>query len=215
MATMASREDRDAFPGASFEEVEDSDVAPRDSNILQAILGEGLTVFTFDGLKRLLRIHQEILSRALDRLEDEGLVEKVVEGYRVTERGGELVTRLLGSASSPIPIVQSLLPQNIEVTRIISGLKGRWFGSLRWLGYSQTDEGVVLKWITEEGGIQVDAKFTDAFLSIEAKVGEGKEVSSAVKASYQLLGYISRLYMPRRARNLVSPVAFYPDVAFA
>ncbi len=204
------------LPGPGPGEMEDSSITPRDSSILQAIQEEGLTVFTFDGLKRLLGVHQEMLSRVLDRLEEEGLVEKLPEGYRVTVRGSELFPRRLSSAPSRIPIVQSLLPQDIDLKRIISELKGRWFGNLRWLGYSQTDEGVVLKWITEDDGIQLDAKFTDAFLSIEAKVGGGEEVSHAVKASHQLLGYISRLYDgPRRARSFASPIVFYPDMALA
>src|SRR5438552_16960774 len=138
-----------------FSEIEQSgdiDLTPRDSNILHAIQDEALTVFAFDGLKRLLGVHQEMLSRVLDRLEDEGLLEKGSEGYRLTDRGSHQVARPLNSPQPRIPIVQSLLPHDIDVQRIIAGLKGRWVGSLRCLGYSQTDEGVVLKWITEEEG---------------------------------------------------------------
>ena len=192
------------------------ELTPRDSNILQAIQEEGLTVFAFDGLKRLLGVHQEMLSRVLDRLEDEGLVEKVSEGYRLTVRGNQQAPRPLSSTQPRIPIVQSLLPHDIDVQRIIAGLKGSWFGSLRWLGYSQTDEGLILKWITEEDNIQIDAKFTENYLSIDAKVGEEKDVSKAVKASHQLMGHISQLYGgPKRGRNLLTPVSFFPDLDFA
>ncbi len=202
-----------------FAEIGQSDeveLTPRDSNILQAIQEEGLTVFAFDGLKRLLGVHQEMLSRVLDRLEDEGLLEKVSEGYRLTVRGSQPIARPLNSTQPRIPIVQSLLPHDVDVQRIIVGLKGRWFGSLRWLGYSQNEEGLVLKWITEEDSIQIDARFTENYLSIDAKVGEEKEVSQAVKASHQLMGHISRLYGgPRRGRNMLTPVGFYPDMSFA
>src|SRR3989454_11024200 len=197
---------------SELEQSEDIDLTPRDSNILHAIQEEGLTVFAFDGLKRLLGVHQEMLSRVLDRLEDEGLVEKVSEGYRLTVRGNQQAPRPLSSTQPRIPIVQSLLPHDIDVQRIIAGLKGRWFGSLRWLGYSQNEEGTVLKWITEDDAIQIDAKFTEAFLSIEAKVGEEKDTGQAVKAAHQLLGFISRLYNgPKRARGITAPVAFYQD----
>jgi hypothetical protein len=199
-----------------FGQSDEIELTPRDSNILHAIQEEGLTVFAFDGLKRLLGVHQEMLSRVLDRLEDEGLVEKVSEGYRLTVRGSHQVARPLSSTQPRIPVVQSLLPRDIDVQRIIAGLKGRWFGSLRWLGYSQNEEGLVLKWITEEDGIQIDAKFTENYLSIDAKVGEEKDVSQAVKASHQLMGHISRLYSgPRRGRNVLAPVGFYPDMSFA
>src|SRR5213593_4240974 len=201
------------FPELAPDEI---DLTPRDSNILHAIQEEGLTVFAFDGLKRLLGVHQEMLSRVLDRLEDEGLLEKVSEGYRLTVRGSQQVAHPLSSVQPRIPIVQSLLPHDIEVQRIIAGLKSRWFGSLRWLGYSQTDEGLVLKWITEEDSIQIDAKFSENYLSIDAKVGEEKDVSKAVKASHQLMGHISQLYAgPKRGRNLLTPVSFFPDLSFA
>src|SRR5437879_1229439 len=106
-----------------FSEIEQSgdiDLTPRDSNILQAIQEEGLTVFAFDGLKRLLGVHQEMLSRVLDRLEDEGLLEKVSEGYRLTVRGSHQVPRPLSSTQLRVPIVQSLLPHDIDVQRIRS-----------------------------------------------------------------------------------------------
>ena len=211
---VTTKEDLGRF--SQIEQSEDIDLTPRDSNILHAIQDEGLTVFAFDGLKRLLGVHQEMLSRVLDRLEDEGLLEKVSEGYRLTDRGSHQVAHPLSSTQPRIPIVQSLLPHDIDVQRIIAGLKGRWFGSLRWLGYSQTDEGLVLKWITEEDNIQIDAKFTENYLGIDAKVGEEKDVSQAVKASHQLMGHISRLYSgPRRGRNLLTSVAFFPDLSFA
>jgi len=214
---MVNTSERDASSSSlGLGEMEEANITSRDSSILQAIQEEGLTVFTFDGLKRMLGVHQEKLSRVLDRLEDEGLLEKVPEGYSVTLRGSELVPRPLNSAQPRIPIVQSLLPQDIDLSRIISGLKGRWFGSLRWLGYTQNEDGTVLKWITEDDAVQIDAKFNGAFLSIEAKVGEGKEVGQAVKASHQLLGHISRLYDgPRRVRNTASPIAFYKQMRFA
>jgi DNA-binding PadR family transcriptional regulator len=201
---------------AEFARSDEIELTARDSNILHAIQEEGLTVFAFDGLKRLLGVHQEMLSRVLDRLEDEGLLEKVSEGYRLTDRGNQQVSRPLSSTQPRIPIVQSLLPHDIDVQRIISGLKGRWFGSLRWLGYAQNEDGLVLKWITEENNVQIDAKFTENYLSIDAKVGDEKDVSQAVKASHQLMGHISRLYSgPRRSRNLLTPVGFFPDLSFA
>ncbi len=199
-------------PSLELGEMEEADISSRDSSVLQAIQEEGLTVFTFDGLKRMLGVHQEKLSRVLGRLEEEGLLEKVPGGYSVTHRGSMLSPRPLNSVQPRIPIVQSLLPADVDLGHIITGLKGRWFGSLRWVGYSQNEEGTVLKWITEDEGVQIDAKFTDAFLSIEAKVGEGKETGQAVKAAHQLLGFISRLYNgPRRTRGLASQVAFYED----
>lgn len=195
----------------------DSNLTSRDTRVLQTVMEEGLTVFTFDGLKRLTGLHQEKLSRIIDRLEEEGLLEKVAEGYRITVRGNERIPRRLGMALQPIPIVQSLLPRDVDLQQIISGLKGRWFGGLRWLGYTQNDEGTVLKWIAEEDGVQIDARFTDNYLSIDAKVAEGREVSQAVKAAHQLLAHVSGLYgtPTRRRQHIASQIAYYPNLDFA
>jgi hypothetical protein len=213
---MTTSRQIDASPTNSVLD-EDSNLTPRDTGVLQAVLEEGLSVFTFDGLKRLTGLHQEKLSRIIDRLEEEGLLEKVVEGYRITARGNETVPRPLGMAVQPIPIVQSLLPRDVDLQQIIAGLKGRWFGGLRWLGYTHNDEGTVLKWIAEEDGIQIDARFTNSYLSIDAKVAEGREVSQAVKAAHQLLGHVSGLYgtPTRRRQHLASQIAYYPSLDFA
>jgi hypothetical protein len=196
---------------------DESNLTPRDTGVLQAVLEEGLTVFTFDGLKRLTGLHQEKLSRIIDRLEEEGLLEKVEEGYRITARGNQTMVRPLSSGLQPVPIVQSLLPRDVDLHQIISGLKGRWFGGLRWLGYTQNDEGTTLKWIAEEDGVQIDARFTDSYLSIDAKVAEGREVSQAVKAAHQLLGHVSGLYgtPTRRRQHPASQIAYYPSIDFA
>ncbi len=124
--------------------------------------------------------------------------------------------RPLGSAQILVPIVQSLLPRDIDLENIISRLKGRWFGRLRWLGYSKTEDGVVLKWIAEENGFQIDAKFSDNYLSIDAKIGESGEASEAVKAAHLLLGHVSKSYSTSRPRGqLVSPIIFYSANDFA
>lgn len=213
---MTITKDTDALPVSPFEDPDESNLTARDTDVIQTILEEGLTVFTFDGLKRLLGLHQEKLSRIIDRLEEEGLVEKVPEGYRVTVRGNETIPRPLGSARPMVPIVQSLLPRDVDLQGIISGLKGRWFGKLRWLGYTRNGEGTILKWIADEDGFQIDAKFTENYLSIDAKIGETREASEAVKAAHQLLGHISRSYgTPRRRAHIAAPIVFYPDIDYA
>jgi DNA-binding PadR family transcriptional regulator len=175
-----------------------------DTNVLRVIGEEDLMGFTFDGLKRRLGMHPETLSRVLYRLEDEGIVEKGSSGYRVTEKGKEFL-RLhpLSINGSCLPLLQTLLSPDVPIQQIVSDLKGKWFGVLRWLGYSKNDEDVTLKWITEDGEVQVDAKFSKGELSIEAKQLQDKDLNSALKASYQLIGYISKLYSRRgRARRV-------------
>ncbi len=210
----STRESESSTPVPTFEDLDESNLTARDTGVIQAIMEEGLTVFTFDGLKRLVGLHQEKLSRIIDRLEEEGFVEKVTEGYRITARGNVAVARPMGSVQPAMPIVQSLLPRDVDLESILSQLKGRWFGKLRWLGYAKNDDGIVLKWIAEKDGFQIDAKFTDNYLSIDAKIAEAGKTSEAVKAAHLLLGHVSRSYTtPRRRGHMVSPVVFYTDFA--
>src|SRR5437870_13641209 len=104
-----SRQIEASLSHSILEESEETNLTPRDTGVLQTVMGEGLTVFTFDGLKRLTGLHQETLSRIIDRLEDEGLLDKVDEGYRITPRGTETSPQPLSTARPLTPIGQPLL----------------------------------------------------------------------------------------------------------
>ncbi len=192
--------------------VSEPDLHGRDLEIVSFLESEELTSFTFDGLRRSLNIHPETLSRSLDRLEEQGIVEKTPEGYRVSGRGREMIgVHPMSSRENPIPLVQTLLPRDVTIEQIISSLKGKWFGGLRWLGYSKNEDATVLKWLTEDGAIRVDAKFSAEALDIEAKLLPGKSVDEAVRAAHQLMSHIAKIYArPYRTRP-VSFILFDPN----
>jgi hypothetical protein len=171
------------------------DIGPRDMEVLRFIGEEALLGFTFEGLKRRLGAHSETLSRILDRLEEQMILEKTEHGYQVTERGREVTSLRQLSASEPrLTLLRTLLPIVENPREAISKLRGRWFGPLRWLGYSEDEKGTSMKWITEDGSIQVDAIFSGGELTIEGRIKEGKDLTDAIKASHQLVGYISKVY---------------------
>ena len=156
--------------------------------------------FTFEGLRRRLGTHSETLSRILHRLEEQMILEKTPEGYQVTNKGKETIgVKPMGSSGSQSPlqhrvaILRTLLPYGGASGDVISGLKGRWFGPLRWLGYSEDERGTTMKWVTGDGAVQIDASFTEGELMIEGNVQEGKDLTDAIKASYQLVGHLSRI----------------------
>ena len=160
---------------------------------------EDLATFSFEGLKRRLGLHPETLSRILLRLEQEGFIEKKPEGYGVTSRLGEFLrTNATYNGESRVPLLQTFLPSDISLARLVSDLKGKWFGYLRWLGLSDNGGTVTLKWITEDGAIQIDAHISETALAIDAKFLQEKNMNMALKASYQLLNHISRLCSPTR-----------------
>jgi len=171
-----------------------SSVGDRDSDILAFLSEEEFTFFTFEGLKRRLGLHPETLSRILNRLEQEGIVKKSSEGYKVTrEIAKHLKLHQTNNAESRVSLLQTYLPSDIPVQQLISSLRGKWFGLLRWLGLSETNESITLKWITEDGDIQIDAKITETQLNIEAKFLHHTNLNRALKAAYQLMAYIGRL----------------------
>lgn len=178
-------------------------LSDNDKMALSVIREEGLTDFSFDGLGRRLGIHQQTLSRILDRFEDRGIIEKTPRGYTVTKKGRRLETYLLNnnsnSAALPyIPLIQTLLPEDIDIPLLLSNLRNKWFGMLRWFGCSRKDydDEVRFKWLTEDGEVQVDATFSSSSLSIEAKFLKENDamMSDAIKAAHQLLDHIIRLY---------------------
>lgn len=172
-----------------------ADIGERDMEVLRFIGDEGLLGFTFEGLKRSLGTHSETLSRILNRLEEQQVVEKTEHGYKVTQTGREVMgLKELSSAAPRITLLHTLLPHIENLREAVSTLQGRWFGPLRWLGYAEDDRSTSMKWVTEDGGIQVDAIFSDGELTIEGRVREGKDLTDAIKASHQLLGHISRIY---------------------
>jgi hypothetical protein len=166
----------------------------QDIDVIHVIHIENLTYFTFEGLKRRLKIHPETLSRILTRLTDDEILEKTDKGYSLTTKGKHLLEQQ-NHQSTParVPVLQSFVPPELSVDKIASDLKGKWFGSLRWLGYSLSEEAVELKWITTNGEIIVSAFFTDGMLQIYSKAISETDFSARLSVSYQLMGYITKL----------------------
>lgn len=182
-------------------------LSERDADVLALIETEDLAVFTFDGLKRRTGLHPETLSRILARLEQEGIVKKEHEGYRVMPKITKLKLNQTHSEEPATPLIQTFLPSDLMTQHLILSLRGKWFGMLRWLGISENARGVTLKWITEDGGIQIAANIQGTTLNIEAKFLTSNDLNLALKASYQLISNIGKLC--QTTRPIARTVSFY------
>jgi DNA-binding transcriptional ArsR family regulator len=186
-------------------------LSERDTDVLSLIDEEDLITFTFDGLKRRLGLHPETLSRILSRLEEEGIVEKTPEGYKVTPKLTRLKLHPTRRETQSVSLLQTYLPSNMLTQQLISKLNGKWFGILRWLGISENSESVTLKWVTEDGSIQIAASISGTELNIEAKFLSDTNLNLALKAAYQLMAHIGKLYSGTR---LARHVAYYGNSNF-
>jgi hypothetical protein len=189
--------------------IPDWSLSERDVDVLAFLSEEEFHFFTFEGLKRRLGLHPETLSRILDRLEAEGAIKKSNEGYTVTtELAKQLKHRAAYGGENRHVLLQTFLPSDLPVDLVISNLRGRWFGLLRWLGLAENSESVTLKWVTEDGSIQVEAKVTLNALSIEAKFVHGYNQDLALKAAYQLMTHISKITRHSNA-PMAKPVGYF------
>ena len=150
------------------------------------------TVYSFQGMRRKLGLHQEKLTRILKRLEDDNLVMKTDEGYT----GLRISTHptqpdiLYGE-----PVIRGHLPPGTNFDAVMSRLKGRWFKNFRWLGYTSNDREQSMFWITEDGNYQVRVELTpmEVLVWAENTPGVKRVVSSPVPAAYELFDRISHL----------------------
>jgi DNA-binding MarR family transcriptional regulator len=179
-------------------------ISERDMGVLRVLEEEELANFSFEGLKRRVGTHPETLSRVLSRLEDQNIVERAEDGYRVTTAGRKhLQVHPVEASAERLTLLKTMLPPNGSLQTVFANLRGRWFGNLRWLGNSQSESEVVLKWVTDDGKLQLDARFTPGELTIEARLLHGRELASAVRSAHQLLAHISRAYALPASRVLL------------
>jgi DNA-binding Lrp family transcriptional regulator len=191
-------------------------MSQRDADVVKVIEDEGLSAFTFDGLRRIMGIHPETLSRSLDRLEEGGIVVRSSGGYSLTGRArSSEVLQTASKVGQKVPILHTFLPLGASLESMVSVLKGRWFDRMRWVGMSEGEEGVVLKWVTDDGSAVIDAKFSSGLLDVEARIRSEADLAGAVRAAHQLMGRISRMYASPRpgGRTMLLRIGYFKPYA--
>ena len=122
-----------------------NDLRQSDIDILEILFDNEdentIATFTFNGLKIISNLHQEILSRSLKRLKELGLVDKTKSGYNFNKKGKFIFSRFKSilneernSQTKYTQIIQVSVPFQISNQQIVQYLSGKYFGSLRWMG---------------------------------------------------------------------------------
>ena len=170
-----------------------SDLNERELDVIGVIETEDLMQFTFEGIKRRLKIHPETLSRTLNRLTQDEIVKKINNGYSLTTKGKKLLKPNQTSNRKEVPVLQSCLPPDCQIKKITDSLEGKWFGNLRWLGYGKSNENIKMKWITNDGEIIVTVVLNNKMFNIYSKTVSEIDFSSAVNVAYQVMRHVTKL----------------------
>jgi DNA-binding HxlR family transcriptional regulator len=180
-----------------------SDLRKTDIDILMVLLDskdENTTsVFSFNGLKIRLNLHQEILSRSLRRLKELELIEKTKSGYKSTIDGKIIFSKLVNTNQTDqrknTQILQIYIPFKILNKQLVENLVGKWFGNLRWIGTVQSITGYQLRWKDIESFIEISVHISDTNIIVETNDNNPSNMSKAFSYSTKIIDLISNIVM--------------------
>ncbi|MDJ0272570.1 MAG: hypothetical protein NYU05_03070 [Aigarchaeota archaeon] len=142
---------------------------------------------SFTGMRRALGMHQEKPSRILRRLEKHGLVDRGSKGYRLSGKARKLVNAR--GVEKGFVIVDTRVEDVGLVLAGVTALHGRWVDEMRWLGYSVENDAHVLRWISQDGELQITLRLKDGRLTISSNRNERRAVRAALailRKAYEL-----------------------------
>lgn len=174
-------------------------VGEREFGVLWELSRLGDAEVAFSGIRRRLDLHQESLTRTLDRLARDGLVEDTGDGYALTREGYEAIRACDGPASRPTlrPIVAASIPPTVDPEQVEEGLSGRWFDGLHWYGRADGPGEITLAWLTDPGRQMVQVRVAGGTLTVETEADV--DDPEAIRAVGALLAALTDLYDPSAA----------------
>ncbi|HEV2193722.1 MAG TPA: hypothetical protein VGR54_08915 [Nitrosopumilaceae archaeon] len=173
--------------------IDELDVRPNDSKVLDVLSGNNSN-YTFRGMMRKLGMHQESLSRSLQRLHELDLIEKSQLGYKLSEKGAFLAKEDPKLKISHTPLLQTYVPSNVHASDIISNMAGRWFKNLRWIGMVETQTDHVLQWLSEFSSFDLNLRVAPNYITIESSATNEKDKADAMISAYRIIQEVSKLY---------------------
>jgi DNA-binding MarR family transcriptional regulator len=169
------------------------DLREHDRHVLEFLSQVPSYQVAFQGIRRSLGIHPEQLSRALHRLAGDGLVERTEHGYRLTAKALTVLSPdILTRTPEGLTVLETVLPADVVVTSLVDALQGRWFGPLRWFGFSEDEGQLRLWWSTEDNTVQLEVRLHDGRLRIIAHLASRDRLDEAARHAYVLFEHLSR-----------------------
>jgi len=174
-------------------ELEDFEPDDRELEVLKLFSSDQNAHYSFQGLRRRLGLHQETLTRTLKRLEEAHAIEHSPDGYKLRGSASTFSFNVPTGQPNPKPIIQAYLPTQVDVTVLFQKLRGKWFNTFRWLGYSQDGSALSMSWISEDGRMQLQARIADGKITIGADTYANHDGSEHIAAAYQLFDHITKI----------------------
>ncbi|RLI72374.1 MAG: hypothetical protein DRP02_01825 [Candidatus Gerdarchaeota archaeon] len=117
------------------------------------MLAEGLTLFSFSGIKRQLGKHQQKITKAVNRLLTKELLYKNKNHYSLSQKGLAILSEIV-KVQNAIDLHQSsteflqqivVFDSNIPLDDFSSFLVGKWFGAFRYLSHTE-GKNFIIRW---------------------------------------------------------------------
>ena len=187
-----------------------------DAKILSLLGQKTGSNYSFKGLIRKLNLHQQSLTRALNRLEDLKLIKKSQIGYRLTTNGESLMMLLSSTKNSTnnligrdnsilnkekqkrngyIQLLQTYIPVDVKPEEILYKLIGKWFNNLRWVGLIEGEAGgYMLQWVSDDNNaFPIILRVISDYLIIETNASSDKEKIEAMIGSYRIFEQVTKI----------------------
>ncbi|MHA2404593.1 MAG: hypothetical protein ACXADH_16455 [Candidatus Kariarchaeaceae archaeon] len=171
---------------------------------VNGLVNSGFVIMSFQGIKRLISLHQARVTKALSRLINKDLIQKMSEGYALTESGSLLFNRLFKQFErSPQPksedmhtlfsdgYIQGPLLTKEQYQEVSEGLVGRWFGKFRFTSKIDYSQSFDICWISTDGSISAMLRIgPDNKLQLSMS-GPSKMITS--KEKHMLVEHVSQI----------------------
>ncbi len=178
--------------------------------------------YTFRGIMRKTNLHQQSLSRSLQRLESLELIEKTMMGYKIKKeykiQSLKRHETIFFNTSIKIPIespgftqlIQTYVPHDMMTYDIIAALTGKWFDTLRWLGLVEGDDEYLLQWISTDHKVRVNLRILSRHIIIETNATNKEGKMKSMITCYKILDYATKL--AKNKLNNHSPTQYELDL---